>query len=103
MLKAQLKIWNKTTFGNVHYHVKKASDSLDNIQSCLNDKGPTATLLNKEKQGEIDIENDLTMDEMFWHEKTIIRWHKDGYMNIYFFHKLATMKEAYKNMASSRI
>lgn len=34
--KEELKIWNKTLFGNVHDHVKGAKDNLDIIQSNPN-------------------------------------------------------------------
>ncbi|XP_019455197.1 PREDICTED: uncharacterized protein LOC109356329 [Lupinus angustifolius] len=45
-LKCKLNIWNWNVFGNIHQQVKEALSSVDVIQACINDHGPTIDLLN---------------------------------------------------------
>lgn len=58
-LKLALKIWNKTTFGNIHDRVKIATEKVQNIQRELDSIGVTDDLLNQEKLAQIDLEKAL--------------------------------------------
>lgn len=49
-LKAELKTWNKTVFGNVHNKVDSAMLTIEQIQNCINRDGWFEHLTNEEKQ-----------------------------------------------------
>lgn len=95
-LKQNLKICNKTTFGNVHNIVKEAEQNLASIQADIDTLGPTDTLLDQHKAAQIQMENSLDIEEEFWREKSKVAWHSDGDRNTKYFHKLAKIKNTSK-------
>jgi len=78
MLKEALKLWNKNTFGDVHSQVTLAYKDLDEIQLKIDTNGCTDILLN--------LENALNQEEIFWHEKSKVKWHCEGDRNTTYFH-----------------
>jgi len=49
LLKANLKVWNKAVFGNVHQIVKEAKDKMHDIQHQINSDGYDDVILQQEK------------------------------------------------------
>jgi hypothetical protein len=78
LLKLKLKLLNKNVFGNIHEIVKEAKCKVDIIQAQLDSNGPSDVILDQEKLAQLSLENALSMEEMFWHEKSRVQWHCDG-------------------------
>ncbi|GAU30907.1 hypothetical protein TSUD_381220 [Trifolium subterraneum] len=91
-LKANLKSWNKDSFGNIHSNVKQAYQDVDDIQNLIDSNGPNELLLDQEKIAQINLEKALLMEEMFWSEKSKVKWHTDGDRNTAYFHRVAKIK-----------
>jgi hypothetical protein len=101
-LKVELKTWNKNVFGNIHEIVKLARSKVDSIQVLLDTNGPTDLVLEQEKLAQVDLENALHMEELFWHEKSKVKWHCDGDRNTAYFHKIAKIRRATNQISSLR-
>jgi hypothetical protein len=101
-LKHKLKIWNKETFGNVHDYVKNAESNLSNIQLQIQTDGPSDSLLNLEKQAQLDLNQALDRQECFWQEKARTNWHLNGDRNTAYFHRLSKIKNKTKRISSLR-
>jgi hypothetical protein len=100
ILKKNLKTWNKNVFGNVHENVKKCKLKVDEIQALLDSNGPSDTLLDQEKIAQVSLENALHLEELFWHEKSKVKWHCEGDRNTSYFHKLAKFRQATNQITS---
>jgi len=92
ILKSKLKFWNKETFGNVHALVKDAEDKLQGIQNNIDVNGHTDTLMEQEKQAQINLQQSLNIEEIFWKEKSKVKWHLEGDRNTSFFHRTTKIK-----------
>ncbi|MCH90684.1 RNA-directed DNA polymerase (Reverse transcriptase) [Trifolium medium] len=102
ILKNNLKIWNKNVFGNIHETVKLSRIKVDEIQALLDSNGPSDALLDQEKLAQVNLENALHMEELFWHEKSKVKWHCEGDRNTAYFHKMAKFKQATSQISSIR-
>lgn len=94
ILKENLKTWNKVTFGNIHSQLKLATQKLDDIQADIDRLGYNDHLMEQEKIAQINLENMLNMEEIFWKEKSKVKWHCEGDRNTTYFHRLAKIKNA---------
>jgi hypothetical protein len=72
-LKNTLKIWNKHTFGNVHDHVKSATDKGNIIQEEIDSHGTYDDLLIQEKLAQVRLEQALDIEEIFWQQKSKVQ------------------------------
>jgi len=89
MLKEAVKLWNKNTFGDVQSQVILAYKDLDEIQLKIDTNGCTDILLDQEKNAQLNLENALNQEEIFWHEKSKVKWHCEGNRNTTYFHRIA--------------
>jgi hypothetical protein len=81
LVKEKLKIWNKSSFGNVHELVQAAEIHLNHIHDQLNLNGPSDELLNDEKLAHADLEPALNKQQFFWKETANLNWHLSGDRN----------------------
>jgi len=68
LLKANLKVWNKSVFGNVHQLVKEAENKLHDVQQKINIEGYNDTLMQQEKSAQKILYEALHKEEVFWLE-----------------------------------
>ena len=101
-LKAKLKIWNKEVFGNVHNFVKDAEQKLTDIQTQIHNEGHSDILMNAEKLAQMNLDQALARQEVFWKEKARINWHVNGDRNSRYFHRLTKIKNKTKMISSIR-
>jgi len=92
-LKQALKLWNVNTFGNVHNQVKNAKDKVDKIQEEIDSVGHSDDLMLAEKNAQIALEQALNIEEIFWQQKSKIKWHSEGDRNTAYFHRVAKIKK----------
>lgn len=48
--------------------------------------------MDQEKVAQINLENALNVEEMFWHEKSKVKWHCEGDRNTSYFHRVAKIR-----------
>jgi len=102
ILKEAFKVWNKNTFGNVHTQVTDVYKDLDEIQMKINNTGIFDLLMDQEKAAQINLENALNVGEMFWHEKSKVKWHSEGDRNTTFFHRVAKIRNVSSHITTMR-
>ncbi|CAI8591297.1 unnamed protein product [Vicia faba] len=78
ILKANLKEWNKNSFGNVQEKVKIAEDNLIKIQDTLASQGYSEVLQHQEKEPQEALNEALDIEEAFWKEKARVNWCTNG-------------------------
>jgi len=87
ILQGKLKQWNKDIFGNIHEYVDYVEAKLSDIQSKINLVGQSDILMNEEKQAQMDLDQALNKQELFWKEKDRLNWHVNGDRKTRFFHR----------------
>ncbi|MCH80720.1 DUF4283 domain protein, partial [Trifolium medium] len=102
MLKDKLRIWNKDSFGNVQNMVRQAEIKLQVIQDRIDGSGHSELLMKMEKNAQMDLNNALNIEEMFWLEKSRVKWHLDGDRNTAYFHRMAKIKSTTKTINAIR-
>lgn len=101
-LKSKLKTWNKEVYGNIHEHVHSAETNLQLIQNLINTNGHTDALLNQEKEANVQLEEALKKQEIFWKDKARVNWHIHGDRNTRYFHRVTKIKNKTKIISSLR-
>lgn len=74
LFKKELKVWNKSTFGNVSTNVKSAEDLLGKIQFQIQNEGYSGYL----KKQEINVQNSLF--DGFRHGRVLLEGEIQGQM-----------------------
>jgi hypothetical protein len=100
LVKEKFKVWNKSSFGNVHELVSSAEQNLNHIQNQIQANGPLDELLDDEKLAHTELESALNKQELFWQEKANLNWHLHGDRNTKYFHRIAKIKTSTKMITS---
>lgn len=93
-LKACLRTWNKTVFGDVHSKVEKARNSLAQVQLSISEMGYTPAIYEEEIKAKQCLMEALQFENTYWREKSRVSWLKDGDKCSKFFHTYAKFKRA---------
>jgi len=99
-LKLALKEWKKESFGNVQDNVKIVEEDLNQIQMHINQFCNIDDLANIEKNAQSKLDSALQIEELFWKEKSSVKWHSEGDRNTKFFHRIAKIKNSTKLISS---
>ncbi|PNY03410.1 ribonuclease H [Trifolium pratense] len=99
-LKTKLKFWNKEIFGNVHNYVSAAEAHLQHIQIQIQNYGHNDQLMKLEKDAQADLDIALDRQEVFWKERSKIKWQLEGDRNTAYFHRMAKIKNTTKIISS---
>jgi len=74
--------------------MKIATEKVQAIQRDLDSIGVSDDLLNQEKLAQIHLEKALDLEEIFWQQKSKVKWHLDGDRNTTYFHRVAKIRNA---------
>ncbi|XP_028089100.1 uncharacterized protein LOC114289558 [Camellia sinensis] len=83
---ANVKLWNKLSFGNIFHRKKHISSRILGVQKSL-ETHPSPFLFNLEKTLVKDFNDILKLEEEFWALKSRINFVLDGDKNTKFFHQ----------------
>ncbi|CAK8573174.1 unnamed protein product [Lathyrus sativus] len=92
LLKSRLKVQNKETFGNVPDLLRKATSSLEDIQAQIQSEGQSDDLLIIKKKAQLEMETSLKLEDVFWKEKSKVKWHHEGDRNTAYFQRITKVK-----------
>ncbi|XP_058089331.1 uncharacterized protein LOC131236212 [Magnolia sinica] len=100
LLKRTLKEWNRSIFGDVHYNVQKAKDKLSRAETSLLSSNSEADLVQLKLTQE-SLKLAQLQEELFWKQKSRIRWFHEGDRNTKFFHD--SVKDKSRRLGIARI
>ena len=101
-LKNKLKIWNKDVFGNIHSYVTEAEQGLQDIQHQIHLNGHNDVLMQDEKNAQLNLDDALKRQEIFWQEKARVNWQANGDRNTKYFHRVTKIKNKTKIISTIR-
>lgn len=99
LLKAEIKRWNKSTFGNILKEKEQLIQEIKNTQQRIILEGRSEELTQKEQEMEGKLMARDRQEEVLWRQKSRIRWLKEGEKNTKFFHK-TTVQRRMRNQIS---
>jgi len=74
--KQQLKLWNKTTFGNIFQCMQEIENKLEALQKKFISGIRTTKLMKEEKELQEELEEQKNPEEILWHQKSKVQWLK---------------------------
>lgn len=98
----RIKKWNKEVFGDVKLKVDEALKRVEEIQLEIFEKYLTETLYIQECHAQASLQEVLPFQESFWKDKARVNWLIHGDRNTVFFHKIARIKNVFRQMSSLR-
>ncbi|KAK2369221.1 hypothetical protein QL285_082369 [Trifolium repens] len=85
-LKAALKEWNLTVFGNMDHNVTSAIDEVHSVQALIDEIGITDALQQRDFEAQLALSKVLLQQEIFWREKARVNNFSFGDRNTAYFH-----------------
>jgi hypothetical protein len=98
-LKAALKEWNLTVFGNMDHNVTSAIDEVNFVQALIDENGITDALQQRDFEAQLTLSKVLLQQEIFWREKARVNNFSFGDRNTAYFHRLAKIRSTSKPIA----
>ncbi|CAK8544116.1 unnamed protein product [Lathyrus sativus] len=103
LLNTKLKEWNISTFQNVHDNVKTAEENLIRIHKDIEVDDHTESLSILEKKSQVQLDDALHFEEIFWKEKAKVKWNMHGDRNTRYFHRIIKIKKTTKRISSLKV
>ncbi|KAK9949447.1 hypothetical protein M0R45_004967 [Rubus argutus] len=102
-LKALLKAWNFSSFGDVHLQVSISKAALDLVQAEISDLGPSVDRFQWEEVAHSAFQLALSSQGSLLHSKSRIRWLSEGDRNTSFLHNMVKIRKLHRPLVSLRV
>jgi hypothetical protein len=99
-LKGDIKIWNRSVFGNVGALVKEGLDELKALELATEGGGLSEEERERKSLLCRDIERALLQEEISWKQKSRVKWLKEGDKCTKFFHLMANSNKRFNTIDS---
>eukprot|EP00253_Pinus_taeda_P029510 PITA_29510 len=97
-LKFHLKQWNSETFGNIFKVQHDLQKALVELQQEISTGGHTERTLEQEQHIHNQLKERRKQEEIYWKQKSRIRWLKEGERNTKFFHRTTVQRRMCNNI-----
>jgi hypothetical protein len=97
-LKRAFKEWNKVTFGNIHSQVSVAIDEVTRLQNIIDSGSITDEIVAQDYHAQLILSQALLQHDQFWKEKARVQHFMNGDRNTSYFHRVARVKAATKQI-----
>lgn len=97
-LKSHLKRWNRETFGNIFEAQQELNQELRDLHQRIINKGHTEATLDQERHIHNQLEDRRKQEEIYWRQKSRVRWLKEGERNTKFFHRTTVQRRMHNNI-----
>lgn len=94
ILRKALRTWNWEVFGNVHRRVENDLADLVSLQHDISVSGGSDADYAKECELQATLSESLRLQELFWKEKSRLRWLAEGDRNTRFFHTMCRARRS---------
>ncbi|KAL6126088.1 hypothetical protein ACLB2K_074139 [Fragaria x ananassa] len=101
-LKQRIQVWNKTEFEDVNKMVEDSFVDLDRIQQEIANLGPTEDRLSEESVASAHVHVALALQEMFFCDKSRVKWLTEGDRNTSFFHAMVKVRQLKQSLSIMR-
>ncbi|RVW16109.1 Transposon TX1 uncharacterized 149 kDa protein [Vitis vinifera] len=88
-VKAKLKEWNKSSFGELKEKKKSILNDLANFDAIEQEGGLNPDLISQRVSRKGELEELILREEIHWRQKAKVKWVKEGDCNSKFYHKVA--------------
>eukprot|EP00253_Pinus_taeda_P007130 PITA_07130 len=97
-LKGHLKQWNRETFGNIFTAQQELNKELSSLQQKIITEGHTEEMLEQERNIHNKLEERQKQEEIYWRQKSRIRWLREGERNTKFFHRTTVQRRMHNSI-----
>ena len=97
-LKEDIIQWNRQDFGNVGHRKKDLLGALELLDAKEGVLGLTETERNEKNEVKSQVEHLISLEEIFWRQKSRMLCIKKGDNNTRFFHKMASSHRRYNHL-----
>eukprot|EP00253_Pinus_taeda_P035953 PITA_35953 len=97
-VKSQLKQWNRETFGDIFTAQQELSRELSALQQKITTEGHTEETLEQERNIHSKLEERRKQEEIYWKQKSRIRWLREGERKNKFFHRTTVQRRMHNSI-----
>lgn len=99
-IKMKLKVWNKDIFGNIFADKKSVENKILELNQTLIKEGCDKNKNEQVEKYHLEWEKLCKEEEIFWKQKSRVKWLKEGEHNTKFFHRSTIANQTHNRISS---